>query len=170
MKTGIILRTFLTVMATWVVASGCAPRSAATPNAGTSNQVVADLSKLRSATDRFHQLDSAVAVGYPREVANCLVHEHHGAMGYHHVNQGYLSRDVEIEKPQVLLYERLPDSSYRLIGVEFIIPYRFWPRDSVAPVLMRQKLHNEDNLKFWYLHVWAGGTIRTGRSPTSIPV
>ena len=76
-------------------------------------------------------------------------------MGYHHVNQGYLSRDVEIDKPQILLYEGLPDSSYRLNGVEFIIPYRFWPRDSVAPVLMGQKLHNEDNLKFWYLHVWA---------------
>src|SRR4051812_26738137 len=34
---------------------------------------------------------SAVAAGYPRTVADCLVHEHHGAMGYHHVNRAYLS-------------------------------------------------------------------------------
>ena len=75
-------------------------------------------------------------------------------MGYHHVNRGYLAHDLVIEKPQILLYERMPDGDYRLNGVEFILPYRLWPRDSVAPILMGQTLHQEDNLKIWYLHAW----------------
>lgn len=117
--------------------------------------VTRDFDRLRNATRPFHVLDSAVAVGYPRTVPACLVHQHHGAMGFHHVNQQYLDGKVEIERPEILLYERGSDDSYALNGVEFILPYRFWPRDSVPPVLMQQPLRREDNLKFWYLHVWA---------------
>jgi len=117
--------------------------------------VDADLLRLRTATRPYQSIDSAVAAGYPRTVADCLVHEHHGAMGYHHVNRAYLSPTLSIDKPQILLYERMPDGAYQLNGVEFIIPYRLYPRDSVAPVWMGQTMHHEDNLNIWYLHVWA---------------
>ena len=118
-------------------------------------QVTDGVDRLRAATRPFLALDSAVAVGYPRTVPDCLVHEHHGAMGYHHVNRGYVDAKLDVERPEILLYERRPDGAYRLNGVEFIVPYRVWSRDSVAPVLMGQKLDHEDNLKIWYLHVWA---------------
>ncbi|MEO7454883.1 MAG: hypothetical protein ABIY52_01380 [Gemmatimonadaceae bacterium] len=117
--------------------------------------VNADLDKLRNATRAFQDLDSAVAAGYPRTVADCLIHEHHGAMGYHHVNRGYLTATPVVEKPQILLYERMPDGAYKLNGVEFIVPYRLYARDSVPPVLFGRKLAHEDNLNIWYLHVWA---------------
>ena len=133
--------------------AACAGRSAVSTDAQ-SDRVSADIARLKTATRSFHQLDSAVAAGYPRTVADCLVHEHHGAMGYHHLNRNNLTRNIEIEKPQILLYERMPDSSYKLNGVEFILPYRLWPRDSAAPKLLGQTLHQEDNLKFWYLHAW----------------
>ena len=115
----------------------------------------AGVAKLKAATNAYHSLDSAVAVGYPRTVADCLVHEHHGAMGYHHVNRSYLTHDIDIAKPQILLYERMPGDSYRLNAVEFIIPYRLWPKDSIPPKLMGMTMHHEDNLKIWYMHVWA---------------
>jgi hypothetical protein len=76
-------------------------------------------------------------------------------MGYHHVNRAYLSPTLSIDKPQILLYERTPAGAYQLNGVEFIIPYRLYPRDSVAPIWMGQTMHREDNLNIWYLHVWA---------------
>jgi hypothetical protein len=68
----------------------------------------------------------------------------------------------------------MADSSYRLNAVEYIIPYRLWPRDSVAPVLMGQTLYQEDNLKIWYLHVWAwlenpGGTFANFHPGVSCP-
>jgi hypothetical protein len=116
---------------------------------------VEGLDRLRSATRPFQNLDSAVAAGYPREVAECLVHRQHGAMGYHHVNRANLSKTLEVERPQILLYERLDDGTYRLNGVEFILPYRLWPRDSTPPLIMGQQLRHEDNLNFWYKHVWA---------------
>jgi hypothetical protein len=114
-----------------------------------------DLARLRSATSPYKNLDSAVVAGYPREVKDCLVHEHHGAMGYHHVNRSYLDTKRDVTRPQILLYERLPDNTYRLNAVEFIIPYRLWAKDSVPPEIFGRRMHHEDNLKIWYLHVWA---------------
>ena len=148
MRTGHVA---LTVLA---LAGGCT-RNPTVASAPVADEAAAGLARLKAATTPFNSLDSAVAAGYPRTVSDCLVHEHHGAMGYHHVNRSNLSHDIAVEKPQILLYEQMPDNSYRLNAVEFIIPYRLWPRDSVAPKLMGQTLHQEDNLKFWYLHVWA---------------
>ena len=114
-----------------------------------------ELGQLREATRPYHDIEAAAVAGYTRSVADCLVHEHHGAMGYHHTNRGHVDAKVEIGKPEILLYEKTGDGKYKLNGVEFIVPYSAWPRDSIAPVLMGQKLKHEDNLKIWYLHVWA---------------
>lgn len=134
---------------------GCAGHGTRAPAEGYGSEVADGLQRLRSATRAFLSIDSAAAAGYPREIADCLVHEHHGAMGYHHVNRTYVDAQLDVEHPEILLYERLPDGAYRLNGVEFIVPYRAWPRDSVAPVIIGQPLKHEDNLKIWYLHVWA---------------
>lgn len=142
-----------TVLLAAIALAACA-RTKAVSSTG-DLQADADLLRLRTATERYKSLDSAVAAGYPRTVADCLVHEHHGAMGYHHVNRAYLSPTLSIDKPQILLYERTPAGAYQLNGVEFIIPYRLYARDSVAPVWMGQTMHREDNLNIWYLHVWA---------------
>lgn len=118
--------------------------------------VAADgIARLQSATRAFLSLDSAVAAGYAATVRDCLVHEHHGAMGYHHVNRSYVDAKAEVERPEILLYERAADGKARLNGVEYIVPYSAWSRDSAPPVLMGQKLRREDNLNIWYLHVWA---------------
>ena len=140
-----------------LVAAACA-RNAVTTNSfasGYDAQAADGIRRLRAATQSFHNLDSAVAGGYPREVEACIVHEHHGAMGYHHVNRAYVDGQLVPERPQILLYERRPDGSYRLNGAEFVLPYRFYSRDSTPPVFMGQKLAHEDNFKYWYLHVWA---------------
>ena len=145
----------VTILLAALALAACAgaTRSAATSTGDA--RADAELARLRSATRAYQALDSAVAAGYPRTVADCLVHAHHGAMGYHHVNRAYLSPTLDITRPQILLYERTADGAYRLNGVEFIIPYRMYPRDSVPPVWMGQTMHREDNLGIWYLHVWA---------------
>ncbi|MBK8250816.1 MAG: hypothetical protein IPK85_25985 [Gemmatimonadetes bacterium] len=125
-------------------------------------RVEAALERLRAATRPFHSLDAAVAAGYPRTVTECLVHESHGAMGYHHFNRANAIAVPEVERPAILLYERRADGSYQLNGVEFIVPYRLVPRDAEAPIMMGQRMHREDNLNFWYLHVWAWRENREG--------
>ena len=138
--------------------AGCARSRTDGPPASTQRlapDVQSGIARLRAATKPFHVLDSAVAAGYAPKVAACLIHEHHGAMGYHHNNPALADAKVEIEKPEILLYERMPDGAYRLNGVEYIVPYRAWPRDSTAPLVMGMTMKREDNLKFWYLHAWA---------------
>ncbi len=117
-------------------------------------QVRDEITALREATRPFHDVTAAIRAGYAADVAACIVHEHHGAMGYHHINRSYIERDISVERPQFLLYERMPGGRYRLNGVEFFIPYRLWPRDSTPPVFLRQRMKPEDSFQYWYLHVW----------------
>jgi len=147
-------RTITTLLSALALAACAGSTKSAVSSTGDPS-VDAELLRLRTATRPYLSLDSAVAAGYARTVADCLVHEHHGAMGYHHVNRAYLSPTLSIDKPPILLYERTADGAYQLNGVEFIIPYRMYPRDSVPPVWMGQRMHHEDNLNIWYLHVWA---------------
>jgi hypothetical protein len=134
-----------------LIATGCVPQhgASAAPSAA-----IPGLAELETATRPFQQLDAAVAAGYAASVPNCLVHEHHGAMGYHHTNPKFMDAVVDPTRPEILLYERLEGGEYRLNGVEFIVPYRAWPRDSVPPRVLGQPMLQEDNLLFWYLHVW----------------
>jgi hypothetical protein len=149
------VRSLAACVAVCVALGGCAANSLRSVTRGYDAAAVDGVTRLRAATGSFHVLDNAVAAGYPREVKDCIVHEHHGAMGYHHLNSKYVDGKLSPERPQFLLYDRLADGTYRLNGAEFIVPYRFWPRDSTAPVFMGQKLLREDAFKYWYLHVWA---------------
>lgn len=121
---------------------------------GLGPEVDEGLARVRAATARFADLDSAVAAGYAREVPGCLAHSQQGAMGFHHANRAYMDAKIEIERPEILVYERLPDGRYTLNGVEYIIPYSHWPRDSVPPRVFDRNLKRADNLNLWYLHVW----------------
>jgi hypothetical protein len=131
-----------------------APAQSAVGNSGDA-AIDAQLDRLRAATRTYQSVDSAIAAGYPKETPDCLIHEHHGAMGYHYLNRANLSATLDITKPQILLYERTTNGRLKLNGVEFIVPYRLYPRDSVAPVFLGRTLAREDNLNIWYLHVWA---------------
>jgi hypothetical protein len=122
---------------------------------GFSAEVQEGLKRVRAVTEPFKVLDSAVAAGYARDVPRCFADGHHGAMGFHHLNRGYVDAKAEVEKPEILLYERHPDGRYVLNGVEYIIPYTRWPRDSVPPTIMGETMKQEDQLKLWYLHMWA---------------
>jgi hypothetical protein len=138
-----------------LLVTACARNSLHSVTRGNNSAAVDGVARLRAATKTFTSLDAAVAAGYKRDVKDCIVHEHHGAMGYHHLNTAYADGTLVPEHPQFLLYQRLKDGTYELTGAEFIVPYRFVPRDSAPPVLMGQKLLREDAFKYWYLHVWA---------------
>lgn len=118
------------------------------------SEVEAGYARVRSATSAFKNLASAVAAGYAENVKQCLADSAHGAMGYHHINRALLDTKIEYDKPEILLYEKRPDGSYRLNGVEFIIPYRVWPKDSVPPKLMGRDMYRADDLNLWYTHMW----------------
>lgn len=113
-----------------------------------------DVARIRGATEPFKSLDQAVAAGYQREVKQCIDNPPQGAMGYHHANRALLDDKIEIEKPEMLVYERLPNGEYRLNGVEYIVPLSIWPQTKEPPEVMGQKLKPAPSLGIWYRHVW----------------
>lgn len=134
-----------------------APVSAASlPSlAGFGPQVQQGVERLRKATAPFHDLDRAVAAGYARDAEHCVAHPPDGAMGFHHANRGYYDANIEVERPEILTYERGADGRQVLTGAEYVVPYQVWPADSTPPTVLGTNLKRADGLQIWYLHVWA---------------
>jgi hypothetical protein len=128
---------------------------------GFGDAVDRDVVRLRAATEKFKSLDKAVAAGYAESGGKCVEHQPHGAMGYHHNNKSLMDATLDVEKPEVLVYERLKDGSYRLNGVEYLVPIPAWTREE-PPMIMGQKLKKAENLGIWYLHVWNWEPSPTG--------
>jgi hypothetical protein len=119
---------------------------------GFGESVDRDIALARAATARFKLADNALASNY-ESAANCVAHPTHGAMGYHFRKDSLHDAKLEVEKPEILVYEKLHDGSFKLNGVEYIVPISAWKSDE-APTIMGQKLKRADSLGIWYLHVW----------------
>ena len=111
-----------------------------------------DVTRLRAATARFKSTTDAIAAGYAAET-NCVQHPAHGAMGYHYNDKALRDATLDVERPEVLVYEKRPDGTFKLNGVEYIVPLAAWTKTE-PPTIMGQSLKRADSLGFWYLHVW----------------
>jgi hypothetical protein len=121
-----------------------------------------DIARVRAATDAFRSIDGAAAAGYAPVVRQCIAHPEHGAMGFHHTNRALLDDRIEVERPEILVYERTEAGEYVLNGVEYIVPYSARSRDAEPPAVMGQALKRSDELELWYLHVWVWKENRAG--------
>lgn len=131
-----------------------APQDGPSISTGMGPKIDRDVAKIRKATEKFKSLDEAVKKGYARDVPHCLANPPEGGMGYHHQNNALLDDRLELERPEILVYERLPDGDYRFNGVEYIVPFSVWPSDRKPPRIMGQDLKPAPQLQIWYLHVW----------------
>jgi hypothetical protein len=111
-----------------------------------------DIARSRAATERFKSAETAVAAGYAA-ATNCVEHQPDGAMGYHFQNNSLLDTTLDVERPEVLVYERKADGSFKLNGVEHLVPISAWTA-AEPPRIMGQSLKRADSLGIWYLHVW----------------
>jgi len=111
-----------------------------------------DVAKVRDATARFKTTEAAEAAGYKR-VTDCIENQPAGAMGYHFQNNALLDTTLDVNHPEVLVYEKKPDGTFKLNGVEFLVPISAWTA-AEPPRIMGQALKKADSLGIWYLHVW----------------
>jgi hypothetical protein len=74
-------------------------------------------------------------------------------MGYHFQNNALLDTTLELDHPEVLVYEKKPDGGFKLNGVEFLVPISAW-KAAEPPRIMGQALKKAESLGIWYLHVW----------------
>jgi hypothetical protein len=119
---------------------------------GFGDSVDRDVARARAATERFKSADAAVSAGYPQH-SQCIQNPPQGAMGYHFRNDSLVDAKLDVERPEILVYEKMPDGRFKLNGVEYLVPIDGW-KESEAPTIMGQKLKRADQLGIWYLHVW----------------
>ena len=119
---------------------------------GLGDDIDRDVARVRAATEPFKSTAAAEAAGYKR-VTDCVEYQPAGAMGYHFQNNALLDTTLDVEHPEVLVYERMPDGTFKLNGVEFLVPIPSWT-SAEPPKVMGQSLKRADRLGIWYLHVW----------------
>ena len=115
-------------------------------------EVDRDVKAVRAVTSPFHNVDAALAAGYKQDT-ECMENQPEGGMGYHFGKRELHDGKVELEKPEVLVYEKRADGTFKLNGVEYIVPISAW-KQSEAPTVMGQPLKRFERGGFYYLHVW----------------
>jgi hypothetical protein len=127
------------------------------------NQAKSLLKKVRDATVRFQNVETAEADGYAL-MFGCVSGDSSGAMGLHYVNMDLVTKgEVRLNHPQIVIYEPTPDGRVRLTGADYLILAEGWDKNHPGdpPQLMGQLFHlfdapNRFGLPAFYtLHVWA---------------
>ena len=156
----------LTVILVIVCLSGAQTRAADMSKvpgilpSGFGDAVDRDVVKIRQATAKFKETDAAEAAGY-KGSSDCIQYQPAGAMGYHFNNLALRDATLDVEHPEVLVYEKMSDGTFQLNGVEFIVPTSAWT-SAEPPHVMGQALKKAERLGIWYLHVWTWKASPTG--------
>jgi hypothetical protein len=115
-----------------------------------------DLATLRAATAKFHRFEEAGNANYTFLFMNmCMVDQSAaklGGMGYHYVNTALLDDQLDVARPEALLYEPQANGQLRLVAVEYVIPAAAWTSPNPPELFGRQLVLNQFDL--WALHVW----------------
>ena len=119
---------------------------------GFGDAVDRDVKTVRDATAPFHSVAKARDAGYTQET-DCVEKPPEGGMGYHFTKRQLRDATLEVARPEVLVYEKRADGSFKLNGVEYIVPVDAW-KSSEPPSIMGQKMKRFDRAGIWYLHVW----------------
>lgn len=128
-----------------------------THNAGIVELASPLIDKVRQATQRFRDVNVAIAEGYV--AGPCVSGPNHGAMGVHLIKMDLLGKEIDPETPEALIYEPAADGRMRLVGVEIITLAGDWVNE--VPVLDGHLLHyvgapNRYGIPAFYeIHVWA---------------
>jgi hypothetical protein len=117
---------------------------------------------VRESTERYKDVAAAEADGYAL-MFGCVSGPDYGAMGLHYVNFP-LVQDIALDpaKPEIVIYEPLPNGKKRLVGADFLVFAADWhAKHAETPQVMGQLMHliespNRYGLPAFYtLHVWA---------------
>lgn len=121
-----------------------------------------DLRTLRRVTAPFSDFALGQAAGYSTEITPCMSDPALGGMGFHYGNVGLIDGAVQVDQPELLLYEPQANGRFKFVAVEYIIPYTFVPRDAAPPVLFGQQFAQVDAFQLWGLHVWIAKSNPSG--------
>jgi hypothetical protein len=124
---------------------------------------------VRDSTRRFLDVRKAESEGYGL-LFGCVSGPDDGAMGLHYVNMALVADPtLDPRRPEIVIYEPLPNGGRRLIGADFLVFSADWHASNTGtPQIMGQLMHliespNRYGLPAFYtLHVWAWKPSPTG--------
>jgi len=88
---------------------------------------------VRESTDRFHDVAAAEAEGY-KLMFGCVSGSDSGATGLHYVNLPLLlDGELDPTKPEIVIYEPLPNGHLRLIGADYLVLAADWDKKQGGP-------------------------------------
>jgi len=116
---------------------------------------------VRRATELFRDVNAALAAGYVQN-GGCVSGPQEGAMGVHYANFALFDATVDVEAPEVLVYEPR-NGRLHLVAAEYVTPAAAWdpPNKPATPQLMGHLMHFAPGPNrygpdaFYELHVWA---------------
>jgi hypothetical protein len=116
------------------------------------------------ATAGFQDVATAEAAGYGSSIdtLGCFQDPAKGGMGVHYINQSLLDANLDITKPEALVYEL--DANGQITGLvahEYIVPVDAWTSRR-PPRLFGMDLHRHPTLPLWVLHTWLWKDNPTG--------
>ena len=114
-----------------------------------SNETLVELSRVRAATAKYHNMDKAIEDGY----ADINVYEEH--MGWHYLKADFLDAEFDMEKPELLVYAPWPNGELKLVAVEYAVPHAL-SADPPEGFTGTQDVWNLEPPPFdlWTLHAW----------------
>lgn len=121
------------------------------------------LAQLRRLVAPFHDFESAQAAGWSMTLTECLESPGVAARGHPLGNVAFIDAEAMALEPQLLLYEPRENGKFRLVAVEYIIPFSVLSANADPPVLLGQQFHQNLLFGVWALHVWIGHQDPDGR-------
>lgn len=112
------------------------------------------VARVRRATNGFHNLANAHAAGYTMQFPAGCAQSPAGVQGFHYLNPGLVDGQIELLRPELVMYEPQPDGSRQLIGVDYVVPFTQWT-DAAPPTLLGVPFMRNEGLGVWALHIWA---------------
>jgi hypothetical protein len=118
--------------------------------------------EVRDATRQFIDVNNAAPDYAP--AFGCVSGPDHGAMGIHYLNGALLDGEIDVTRPEALIYEPVGNRR-KLVGVEYIVDAQTWlsvpEHDNQPPQLEGQAFQFVGSPNryaipaFFELHVWA---------------
>jgi hypothetical protein len=119
------------------------------------------LDQLRKATAPYLDLVLALEDGWTQRYPLGCASSPEGAQAYHFLNPSLVDGEIDLLRPELLMYEPQEDGSMELIGVDYVVPFDRWTGDE-APTLLGQPFLRNETLGVWALQVWAWRTNPRG--------
>ena len=116
------------------------------------------IAEVRNATQRFHDIAIATAPtaqgggGYTVQFPAGCAASPDGAQGFHYLNPDLVDANVELLRPELVMYEPGPNGQMNLIGVDYIVPLAL---SAQPPTLLGVPFAPlGPPLNVWALHIW----------------